>query len=207
MVYGLLGVAAVVCILLLCTLMKTKKSGPAPKREPVRNASLRDVEITETAPASVPVPVPEPMVRKAGSEPEPVPAVQEETSVNTECPVSEIAFAEKFLLKSFMDNALRDEFLRYKGSFVNWRGKLRVAYSFQSDFIFGNRPGTRATFHLCEIADQYGMRSTVTCVAAFDPDAAETLKSMTGKEIAFRAKLVSVNSTIREIVLDEATLV
>lgn len=117
------------------------------------------------------------------------------------------AFASHFLQNSFMDDPLRNEFAHYKGKTVSWRGRLQLAYAFKSDMTFGSKPGTKATIHLCDIRDQYGMFSAVTCVVAFENGTAETLRSLINKEIVFRARLVSLNSTTREIVLDEAKLV
>ena len=221
MLYILLGIVLVICILLLSTLAKSKKvdlSGS--RREQERRGPVRDVgsvpqekrapqmpqfpqSLPERAVENEVKPVPE--LLPAAAIPAPV-AEKEETSASTDCAMSGVEFAEKFLQKSFMDNALQEEFNRCKGQFVSWQGKLRGAYSFRSDFIFGNRPGTRATIHLCDISDQYGMRSSVTCIAAFDAADEEKLRNASGKEITFRARIVRVNSTIREIVLDEAEL-
>lgn len=221
MVYVLLGIGGVICALLLCTLTKSKKTTPPRDWESFRNTQPQDAEFDDLKADPVPEkkddpPRQESRTTSSGHAPveyapvvsKPVSFTDPEDAPQAEvCDMESVAFAEKFLQKSFMDNALRDEFRRYKGKFVNWNGTLRVAYPFQSDLVFGNRSGTRATFHLCEIPDQYGMRSTVTCVVAFDRDAADTLKPLIGKAISFRAKLVNVNSTTREIVLDEATLV
>lgn len=184
MTYILLGAVLVISLLLLCTLTKTKKANLPFEKEGFSNRrSIPEVEI-------VPDPDPEPEL--------PPPADYSHNG---------IAFAERFLQKSFLDDALRNEFSHCKGSRVTWSGRLQLAYSFRSDLIFGNRSGTRASFYLCDVTDQYGMRSTVTCVVAFEHDAAQKLRPLIGKDLTFRAKLVSLNSTTREIVLDEGTLV
>jgi hypothetical protein len=94
----------------------------------------------------------------------------------------------------------------YTGAAIGWTGTLKRVESFTYDFVFGNRPGTRAVIVVHELDHAvYGDR-TVSAIVRLDPDAEEPLRGKQGQPIAFTGKLHKVDSLLRNIFVVEGTL-
>ena len=106
-------------------------------------------------------------------------------------------------------NSLRqkERFEQYRGTEVEWSGKLRTFFSYSSDFTFGPGNGVKATFELEEIRPAGSlMPIKIKAVAAFPKDAAPQFSGAYGKTFRFRGKLLKMEPIAREIYLSDSSL-
>lgn len=94
----------------------------------------------------------------------------------------------------------------YAGKRVSWHGTLRSQQSTSFDFVFGNKPCTKATLELLEIEGGSFGRNTVQAIVQFPPEAKDTLQDLTGKDLSFSGTLLKVDGLMRNLFVAEAVL-
>ncbi len=114
------------------------------------------------------------------------------------------AFAEQYLKKSNPAPEVIASFEKLKGTDIVWHGILRNAYPYQSDFVFGNRPGVRVTMELGEFTDLHGTKRKFFGILSFSPEDLPILRERFGKELQFRAEFLKFTAFSREIYLQKA---
>jgi len=199
---GIIIVVLIVASLLRSTQQKNTGANrddvPFPDEPEIPDEPV-DVE-AKIVPDEEPEPLPLP-------EPQPEPAAEVKPEPASAEPLPPESLAMQFFAKSFPGEAEKKAFEALKGTSVQWHGTLKNACPFSSDFIFGMKKGVRATIELCEVADSYGFKRKVACVAAFSADSAALLKEKTGRTVAFRGTLHSMEPVTKEIRLDNAELI
>lgn len=114
--------------------------------------------------------------------------------------------SEKLFQAAFPGQKEKDLFESVKGRRVCWKGTLKSAYDYHSDFVFGHAPGVRAVFDLCEVS-RSSIKTRVRAVVSFPPEAMALLKGRNGAEFAFSGELGKFEGFSKEIYLFHAELV
>ncbi len=114
--------------------------------------------------------------------------------------------SEKLFKPAFPGQAEKDLFESVKGRRVCWKGTLKSAYDYHSDFVFGHVPGVRAVFDLCEVS-RSSIKTRVRAVVSFSPETMALLKGRNGAEFAFSGDLGKFEGFSKEIYLFHAELV
>ena len=112
----------------------------------------------------------------------------------------------KLFQNAFPSQAEKDYFASIKGESVTWYGTLKSAYEYRSDFVFGNSPGVRAVFDICEMEEKFG-KTTIKAVVAFPPESFDTLRSGTRKSFVFTGNLEKFESFAKEIYMKNGELI
>lgn len=114
---------------------------------------------------------------------------------------------EALFASSFGGSKEKEIFEKVKGSQIRWKGILKSAYEYGSDFVFGQTPGVKATFEIHEISGNYSMKTKIKAVVQLPKDTFQTLKAQTGKELSFVGKLEKLESFAKEIYVSSGSIV
>lgn len=114
---------------------------------------------------------------------------------------------EALFSSSFGGAKEKEIFEKVKGSQIRWKGILKSAYEYGSDFVFGQTPGVKATFEIHEITGNYSMKTKIKAVVQFPKDTFQTLKTQTGKELLFVGRLEKFESFAKEIYVSSGSIV
>ena len=120
--------------------------------------------------------------------------------------LSKEVLASRLFPQGFPGQKEKEFFESVKGMTVEWTAVVKSAYTFSSDFVFGNGKGVRCTMELCSVANSFGSKQAVRAVAAFAPEAYDILRSLNGKEIRFRGTLLKFEPFSKEIYLSMGEL-
>lgn len=95
---------------------------------------------------------------------------------------------------------------RYQNKRVEWAGTLQRVASYASDLVFGNNPGTKVTFDICEIdAGMLGAR-IVQAVVQFPPEAEALLQPRVGERVAFSGRMLRCDSFVRTLFITDGSV-
>ena len=94
---------------------------------------------------------------------------------------------------------------RYRNRNVRWTGTLTRVRSYRSDLVFGNEPGTKATFEIHESGGQYG-GGTVQAIVSLPVQAEATLEGKTGERLTFDGTLASCDGLMRNLYVRKGSL-
>lgn len=114
---------------------------------------------------------------------------------------------EALFSSSFGGSKEKETFEKVKGAEIHWKGILKSAYEYGSDFVFGQTPGVKATFEIYEITGNYSMKTKIKAVVQLPKDVFQTLKTQTGKELSFAGKLEKFESFAKEIYVSSGNIV
>lgn len=145
-----------------------------------------------------------PHVAAPAATPAPVHAPQAATEANGDSTPDRLASA--LFSSTLSGQKEKDEFARVKGNIVRWTGKLISSYEYSMDFNFGSKPGTKATFEVCEISGAYSMKSKVKAVVQLPKEAANLLKGKSGQTVSFKGSLEKFEPFAKEIYISSGEL-
>lgn len=94
----------------------------------------------------------------------------------------------------------------YAGKRVRWSGNLRTFQSTSFDFVFGDKPCTKATLEVHELDGGLMGGKTVKAIVQFPPEAKDTFQDQAGAEIAFSGELLKVDGLMRNIYVKSGSL-
>jgi hypothetical protein len=95
---------------------------------------------------------------------------------------------------------------RYRAQMIRWSGELRTVSRYPFDRVFGNAPGTRATFVVHQMETPLGRRP-VQAVVQLPVGAIDRLRTEVGKLFVFEGRLVDCDSFMRTIFVGDGQVV
>ena len=162
------------------------------------------------APIQNPAPAVQDTIPSSPSSPASAPVKQEETTsaapeptrqVSTELSVESLA--ENLFGNAFAGNKEKEYFTSVKGKKVIWKGILKSAFSYSSDFVFGNQKGIKAKIFLMDHKRQNSlMSSPIYATVSFSVEYEAFLRENTGKEICFSGELFHFEGISKEFLLN-----
>jgi hypothetical protein len=88
---------------------------------------------------------------------------------------------------------------RYKGKVVVLNGRLKSVEPYPFDFVFGDKPGTKATFEVHEVEGTIFGKRKISAVVQLGPEAHELLIPLIGQQLSFTGRLHSVDGFVQNI--------
>jgi len=95
---------------------------------------------------------------------------------------------------------------RYQDRPVRWAGTLQRANGYASDLVFGNHPGTKAIFDICELEGNLLGKTIVQAVVQLAPEAEDLLRTRTGERLEFTGRLSRCDSFTRQLFVADGSL-
>lgn len=95
---------------------------------------------------------------------------------------------------------------RYRSQSIRWSGELRTVSRYPFDRVFGNTPGTRATFVVHQMETPLGRRS-VQAIVQLPAEAMDRLRTEVGTLFVFEGRLVDCDSFMRSIFVGDGRVV
>lgn len=144
-----------------------------------------------------------PEVAEIKPEPEPVPEPEPELP-----PALEAAtfIAEIFSRKKSSGEATHQFEATMRDQDIAWQGKLKSATRYSFDLVFEDGAGTRAVIDIGSTEGVTDAGDIIHAVLQLPEDAAETLRSKAGDDLAFTGRLVKVDTIMRTIRIADGTL-
>ena len=110
--------------------------------------------------------------------------------------------AENLFGNAFAGEKEKKYFASVKGEKVVWKGILKSAFSYSSDFVFGNQKGIKAKIFLMDYKRQGSLISSpINATVSFPAEYEAFLRENTGKEITFSGEIFHFEGISKEILL------
>jgi hypothetical protein len=94
----------------------------------------------------------------------------------------------------------------YAGRRVTWSGVLRSYQSSSFDFVFGDKPCTKATLDIHELTGDMLGAKKVRAIVQLPPEAKEVLQNRAGKTVTFSGELLKVDGLMKNLFLRDGVL-
>ena len=181
---------------------------PLPEKKKIFSSTpVPPIPPAQPVPAAVPAPPSVPELRPAPPESHTVKTEEITQQIPASAAPSSADLSVEVLAENLFGNAFagdkeKEYFASVKGKKVIWKGMVKSAFSYSSDFVFGNQKGIKAKIFLMDYKRQGSLISSqINATISFPVEYEAFLRENTGKEIYFSGELFHFESISKEILL------
>jgi hypothetical protein len=95
---------------------------------------------------------------------------------------------------------------RYEGKTVSWKGLLKNVDEYSFDFVFGNKPGTKACVEIHEVPSSIYGTNKIQALVQLEPGMRSSLQALVGKTVGFEGRLLRADGFMHHLYVADGKL-